>query len=177
MAVVHGTATITFVEIGAKGGAFVVHVAKAYVWLLRLQVWLWVARGWLLCFRGLLGFLRRSIAKASIEHMTEARQERLRANAAKMGGVADRLFAVHDQWQEEVHPRLTNLRMAPQSSKIMHDLEAIGCSAEDIAETLALAASPEFHELVGSELEEVGVPTDHRGGDVRRVSGSGRPIH
>lgn len=144
MAVVHGTVTITFVEIGAKGGTVVVHVAKECAWLLRLQVWPWVARGWLLCFRGLLGFLRRSIAKASPMPMTKARQERLRVNAARMGAVADRLFAAHALWEREVHPHLTNLPMAAQSSRIVHDLEAIGCSAEDIAETFALAASPEF---------------------------------
>lgn len=157
MTVVHGTTAIAFVEIGAKGAAFVVLIAKACAWLLRLQAWLWITRSWLLGIRAMLGFLRRSIANANPVPMTPAKQERLQTNAAKMGAVADRLFMVHDLWENEIHPRLVNLPIAAQSSRIVADLEDIGCSAEDISESLALAASPAFHESVQSKLKEAGV--------------------
>ena len=106
--------------------------------------------GTLYRLRFLLIFLDRmySILRTSMDRLDP------KTEAAKWGEKATKLYVIHDAWMKDVLPQLTKggSRIAGLGSTIARNLEDLGVVAEDMAETLALAASDQFTQLVEQEL-------------------------
>ena len=103
--------------------------------------------------RGKLEKLRKLVSSLTIEGEDE--RATLREPATLLGKCVDQLDTVHWRWVSEIAPRIPSyipLRgwFEPE---IARQLEELACMAEDIAETLSLAASGDFARLVRQELD------------------------
>ncbi len=126
----------------------------------------------LLCFilwrgnrriRGKLEKLRKLVSSLTIEDEDE--RTKLREPARRLGKCVDELDVVHGKWVGEIVPRIPScipLRgwFGPG---VARQLEELACMTEDIAETLALAASGDFAQLVRQELDasDIGTAQGH----------------
>ncbi len=73
---------------------------------------------------------------------------------------------MHEKWTIDILPKLSKRgpRIARTSSIIGNNLEDLGVAAEDVAETLALAANDQFRQLVRQELDSSRRDPLERGG-------------
>ena len=84
--------------------------------------------------------------------------EMLRERAKGIGRLAAGWGETHDMWCSEIAPNLSAISVpfgVRIGSAIAHRLEEIVCGYEDVAETLALAASEPFVQLVATELATI----------------------
>lgn len=100
--------------------------------------------------------LRGRISKlADLPLENDDNLEMLRERAAELGRIAAGWGETHELWRTEIAPKLPaasvplGARIGPA---IALQLEEIVCGYEDAAETLALAASEPFAQLVATEL-------------------------
>ena len=101
--------------------------------------------------------LRKLVSSLTIEDEDE--RAMLREPANRLGKCVDLLDVVHGRWVSEIAPRIPSY--IPLRSwfepEIARQLEELACMTEDIAETLALAASGDFARLVRQELDASGL--------------------
>ena len=99
------------------------------------------------------------IGLARLDSKTEEDREKLHGFATKWGGQATQFYTMHDKWSE-VLPLFSKKgpRIGRLSSTISRQIEGLGVLFEDTSETLALAASDEFRQLVRQELNDTRCP-------------------
>lgn len=97
--------------------------------------------------------LRSLISNLTISE--ESDREPLRKSAEQLGECVAEWDRMHRTWASEIAPRFPDyIPLINQfGSVIARRLESVACMTEDIAETLALAASPRFVRLVNREIE------------------------
>ena len=85
----------------------------------------------------------------------ESDREPLRKSAEQLGECAAEWDRMHRTWVSEIAPRFPDyIPLINQfGSVIARQLGSVACMTEDIAETLALAASTRFVRLVNQEIE------------------------
>ena len=104
--------------------------------------------------------LRRTMSRLSdlpLEN-DDRLDEMLRERAKGIGRLAAGWGEIDDMWCSEIAPKLSAISVpfgARIGPAIAHRLEEIVCGYEDVAETLALAASEPFAQLVATELATI----------------------
>ena len=104
--------------------------------------------------------LRRTMSRLSdlpLEN-DDRLDEMLRERAKGIGRLAAGWGEIDDMWCSEIAPKLSAFSVpfgARIGPAIAHRLEEIVCGYEDVAETLALAASEPFAQLVATELATI----------------------
>ena len=106
--------------------------------------------------RGKLEKLREVVSSLTIDDEND--RAKLREPAGWLGRCVEELDSMHGKWISQIVPRFPSYiplvsRLGPE---IARQLDELACMAEDIAETLALAASGEFVQLVRQELDAAG---------------------
>ena len=103
--------------------------------------------------RDLLGELRKLVSTLTIHD--EDDRANLLNSAKELKKCVDALDKIHDLWKSEFVPRFWSFTPLPSwlGTQIADELQDLACTSEDIAETLALAASAPFAQLVQQELE------------------------
>ena len=101
--------------------------------------------------------LREIVSSLTIEDEND--RAKLREPANSLGKCVDELDTVHRKWVSQVVPRFPSYipLVGLFGSEIARQLNELACMTEDIAETLALAASGEFVQLVRQELDAAGL--------------------
>ena len=112
--------------------------------------------------RGKLVKLRMLVSSLTIEN--ESDRAELREPAEWLGGCVDEWDSMHRKWVSEIVPRFPSYIPLIDlfGSEIARQLDELACKAEDIGETLALAASGEFAQLVSQELDASGFASARR---------------
>ena len=100
--------------------------------------------------------LREVVSSLTIDDEND--RAKLREPASWLGGCVEELDSMHGKWVSQIVPRFPSYiplvsRFGPE---IARQLDELACMAEEIAETLALAASREFVQLVRQELDAAG---------------------
>ena len=103
--------------------------------------------------RDLLGELRQLVSTLTVND--EDDRANLLNSAKELKKCVDALDKIHDLWTSEFVPRFWSFTPPPSwlGTQIADELRDLACTSEDIAETLALAASAPFAQLVQQELE------------------------
>ena len=143
-------------------------VTSACLWFVIVLAYVWRVRS-------ALSWIRRQIAKLEIE--SQEHRTQVQAIATKLGRLAQRLEEAHQKCVTEVVPKLRNIApvlpfVSTLWALIGRLLEELACRAEDAAETLALAGSKPFAELVARELADA-----HSGSCQQPSSDAGPATH
>ena len=107
--------------------------------------------------------LRRLVSSLNVEN--EGDRSSLLQPAQRLGIAARQWDGMHQKWVGEIMPKIPSQipLIEKLAALIARQLEEITCTTEDLAETLALAASEEFARMVAEELatQSQAVPTKH----------------
>ena len=109
--------------------------------------------------QGRIDKIRSLIGRLEIEN--DSQREDLREIAVQLAGLAEVFAEMHSDWIEVISPRLRDTfpSLGLLGPWIESPLEDLTCATEDAAETLALASSKPFVELVEKELDSLDVGT------------------
>ena len=107
--------------------------------------------------RSKLEELRTLVSNLTIEDDDE--RAKLLGPADRLRKCVDALDSAHGHWVSEIVPRIPSYLPGRGwiGPEIAHQLEELACTTEDIAETLALAASGDFAQAVKQELAAAGL--------------------